>query len=190
MNNAVWAPECWHLRKVQLSFPLSINRKRDSGWCGGFIFRHLGNLLSVAPAVACCLLSSFWTAPIPVWADTSSSHWGLDFHLLTGNLRILSDIAGHLGWGKRGSKHVYEDMCAPVCRQSPPFPLVSLKDTGFLVEPEAHWVIFMDWPASSKDPLLSASPGLTLQVHTPGPVLLLLVWFDCFGFCLFLSLFV
>lgn len=49
--------------------------------------------------------------------------------------------------------------------------------------------IFVDWPASSKDPLLSASPGLTLQVHTPGPVLLLVVWFDCFGFCLFLYLF-
>lgn len=184
MNNDVWASECRHLRKVQHSFPLSINQKRDSAWCGGFIFRHLRNLLSVAPAIACCLLSSFWMAPIPMWADTSSSHRGLDSHLLTGNLRI------HLGWGKRGSKHVYVGTCAPVWRPSPLFPLMSLKDTGFLIEPGAHWGIFVDWPTSSKDPLLSASPRLTLQVHTPGPVLLVVVvWFDCFGFCLLLSLF-
>lgn len=52
-----------------------------------------------------------------------------------GSFQIL---AGHLGWGKRGSKHVYVDTCAPVWRQSAPFPLVSLKDTGFLIEPGAH----------------------------------------------------
>lgn len=187
MNNAVWASECWHLCKVQLSFPLSINRKRDSGWCGGFIFRHLRNLFSVGPAITCCLLSSFWMAPIPVWANTSSSHRGLDSHLRTGNLRILSDTRWPLGWGKRGSKHVYVGICAPVWKPSPPFPLVSLKDTGFLTEPGAHNVYGLPSKLQEFSSLCLPKTGITgTHTWTCFAVVVALVWLF---WVLFLSLF-
>lgn len=185
MNNAVWASECWHLCKVQLSFPLSIDRKRDSGWCGGFIFRHLRTLFSVGPTISCCLLSSFWMAPIPVWANTSLSHRGLDSHLRIGNLRILSDTRWTLGWGKSRSKHVYVGTCAPVWKPSP-FPLVSLKDTRFLIEPGAHNVYGLASKFQESSSLCLPRTGITGTHTWTCFVVVALVWLF---WVLFLSLF-